>query len=349
MTVALYAAPLYPPGIQLCDNAGNPLAAGRVTVQLAGTSVNTNSYPTYTDALNDTNPNANPVILDGFGRAVTPQVWLQAPRLYKVTVQDAALNVIQVMDNYSPAVATPAPGQSEWVRELSGTGLSFLSATQFKVLGADVRTTWSKARRFQAQVTAGLVSGTIYNSTFGGGDTTITVKCDVGQALDAGLSQAYYALLSGPYFLGHQSFGDPKGWAQVTLNANQAITTGADRKVQCDVKYVDLLAEYDNTVNFRYTPYYTGGASAPPQTYLVLVSLKLLGAIASAQIALFKQGIEFSRQIVNTNLANGTMFAAFLVDATNTADFFEVFVNVPTNTSLVNGTNGTTINYIRMS
>lgn len=68
---------------QFFDNNGNPLASGKICTYVTGTSTNLATYPTFTDAVNSTNANANPVVLDSAGRA---NIWLKAGSTYRIII-----------------------------------------------------------------------------------------------------------------------------------------------------------------------------------------------------------------------------------------------------------------------
>lgn len=56
-------------------NAGIPLAAGKICTTASGTNTNLATYPTYADAVAQTNANANPVVLDAAGRG---NIWIRS-------------------------------------------------------------------------------------------------------------------------------------------------------------------------------------------------------------------------------------------------------------------------------
>lgn len=74
------------------DNNGNPLAGGKLFTYAAGTST---PLATYTDSTGGT-PNANPVVLDQFGRA---NIWQQDGVGYKFVLQDSLGNTLWTADN----------------------------------------------------------------------------------------------------------------------------------------------------------------------------------------------------------------------------------------------------------
>lgn len=82
------------PRLQFVDSSGNPLAAGSVTVYLAGTTTSTN---TWQDA-GLTTLNTNPVTLDGSGAAT---IWLSPSVSYKFLVKNSAGSTVATIDNIS--------------------------------------------------------------------------------------------------------------------------------------------------------------------------------------------------------------------------------------------------------
>lgn len=84
--------PLVAPRSQYFDNSGNPLSGGKIYFYSAGTSTPKN---TYTDSTGGT-PNANPVVLDSYGRA---PIWGSGS--YKVVVKDSSDVTISTDDNYT--------------------------------------------------------------------------------------------------------------------------------------------------------------------------------------------------------------------------------------------------------
>jgi hypothetical protein len=65
------------------NSSGSPLALGKICTTVSGTSTNLATYPTYADAVAGTNANANPVVLDAFGRA---NIWLQGGTAYRIRI-----------------------------------------------------------------------------------------------------------------------------------------------------------------------------------------------------------------------------------------------------------------------
>ena len=79
-----------PPKAQFFDNSGDPLNGGKIYSYEAGTST---PKATYTDNGGGT-PNANPVVLDSYGRA---DIWLSGA--YKIVVKDSSDVTISTTDN----------------------------------------------------------------------------------------------------------------------------------------------------------------------------------------------------------------------------------------------------------
>lgn len=68
------------------NNANGPLALGKICTTISGGTTSLPSYPTYADAVAGTNANANPVVLDAFGRA---NIWLPGGTAYRITIYPA--------------------------------------------------------------------------------------------------------------------------------------------------------------------------------------------------------------------------------------------------------------------
>jgi hypothetical protein len=83
------------------DATGEPLVGGSVTTYAAGSVI---PKATYQDAAG-TNPNTNPVILDGKGEA---NIYWANDNLYFIEVRDALGNMIETQDNY-PTVDCESP------------------------------------------------------------------------------------------------------------------------------------------------------------------------------------------------------------------------------------------------
>ena len=90
-----------PPKLQFFDNAGNPLAGGKVYTYAAGTTTPLATYTDYTGGV----ANANPVILNTRGEA---SIWFTTAQ-YKLKLTDADDVEIYTVDNLNgPDLATLA-------------------------------------------------------------------------------------------------------------------------------------------------------------------------------------------------------------------------------------------------
>ncbi len=163
-----------------------PLVGGQLYTYQAGT-VNT-PMTTYTDSTMST-PNANPVILNANGEA---DVWLSG--YTKLVLYDALNNLIWSVDNVSSAPASTSNSTSitQWI--LQSLTLTYLNATQFSTPGA-VTSLFAPGTRIQAQVSLGLVYGTVVSAVFANSVTTVTIVFDSGQ-LDSGLSTIWTGMLT---------------------------------------------------------------------------------------------------------------------------------------------------------
>ena len=323
MATSLSAGIYIPPGMQLCDNNGDTLNGGHVYVYQAGTTSNDSSYPTQADALDGSNTNANPVVLDANGRA---QIWLQSERSYKIVVKDSTdATTYQTVDNYSPGQGNPGSFLSEWVRFQSATP-TYVSGTQFTLSG-DYSSTFHASRRFKASVTAGTVYGTVYSVSYSLGTTTINVVCDSG-SLDSGLSAVWYGLLSGPSS-SNPSFRDKFSFVKAyRASSAQTINTGAYRKIQFNAEEVDLLNEFDSTTNYRFTPLYQGSASNTGIVYHMMAQVTLVSSIVSASIAIYRDGAAICTKTQNMGIAGGTIFIDWYeYQQSSTGHYYEIFVS----------------------
>ncbi|CAB4120949.1 hypothetical protein UFOVP1_49 [uncultured Caudovirales phage] len=87
---------------QFFDLNGDPLAGGFVNIYAAGTTTPVDTYSDWTDAVNQTNPQPNPVPLDSEGKAI-----IIINVAVKLEVLDSNLNVINPsVDNYAIADAS---------------------------------------------------------------------------------------------------------------------------------------------------------------------------------------------------------------------------------------------------
>lgn len=170
-----------------------PLVGGLVQFYLAGTTTPQPVYPTATDAMNNTNPLPNPVVLDANGR----MDGIYGNSIYDVYISDSN-SVLQdtiLSVSWSPAVSAGGI-TTEW--EPVATSFTFVDAKTFTVPGNQT-SIFIPSRRIQTTNTAGIITGTIISSTFSSSPnhTTIVVENDSG-ILDSGLSVASVDILSIP-------------------------------------------------------------------------------------------------------------------------------------------------------
>lgn len=187
--MSAFLSPFFGAGAQIFSNSGVPLAGGKIYTYQAGT---TSPQATYTDP-SQTIANANPIILDSSGR-VPGEIWLIGGAQYKLVLTDSTgVPVGYTYDNISGVndASYPQVTVSEWNL---GSTPTFVNSTTFTVPG-DQRSTYQVNRRVQCTVTAGTATGTITNSTFGAGVTTIVATYD-STSLDSGLSTVKYSILS---------------------------------------------------------------------------------------------------------------------------------------------------------
>lgn len=345
MATSQHAAPIMPPGGQWCDANGDPLNGGKVNVYIAGSSTPETSYPTYDDALAGTNANQNPVVLSAAGRA---QIWLQSDptsanpsRLYKIAVTDSADVSVQTMDDYSPALASPAPAISEWVKET--TAVAYSSTVLFTVTGVDKTATYHKGRRVKLVVTAGTIYGIVTDSTFAT-NTTVRVATQDGSTLDSGLSAVYYSLASSPYqATSPSSLGERVSFVKVYGGDAQAITTGGARKIEFDTKTTDALSEYDAVTNYRYTPTGQSAVAITGRGWLMTAHVTLTSSITSAVLEIKRNGTTtIATAKANQGIAGSSIEATCMEeDQGSTGNYYEVFVTPSGNTDVTAGADKT--------
>lgn len=100
--MSVYLSPVGGAGAQFFTNTGLPLAGGLLYTYAAGTSTPT---ATYTSSLG-TIANANPIVLDAYGRPPN-QIWLTGGIRYKFLLKDSSAVQIWSNDNI-PGINDPA-------------------------------------------------------------------------------------------------------------------------------------------------------------------------------------------------------------------------------------------------
>lgn len=138
----------------------------------------------------------NPIVLDSGGNLPNGGVvWIPAGVAIKAVWApsndtDPPSSPYRTIDNMA-GINDVTSANTEWT---AGPTPTFVSAASFTLVG-DQTGTFTVNRRLKFTVTAGTVYGRITASVFGA-LTTVTVKMDSSQALDAGLSAVFYSTLS---------------------------------------------------------------------------------------------------------------------------------------------------------
>ena len=188
------------PILQDCqfNSDGTFLAGGLIWFYEAGTS---------TPALSYTGPNAdtawtNPIVLDQRGET-GGEIWLSSGQSYKIIVEGPPYYgethgpVINTFDNIS-GVNDPQGGTSSanWI-VYSGSPV-YVSSSSFSVSG-DQRAIFVYGRRVKLSKSSGVAYGTVIDSVFSLGSTTITVSVDYGNSINSSINLVSYgAIETGP-------------------------------------------------------------------------------------------------------------------------------------------------------
>ena len=180
------------PRQQYLDANGDPLSGGLLFTYAAGTTTKTATYTTSVGNV----ANSNPIVLDSSGR--TPYgIWLTDGQAYKFTLApsgdtDPPSASVFSEDNIDGTNDFDAVGVSQWAA--SGMAPTYISTTQLTVTG-DQTSILQVGRRIQATVSSGTVYGQISVSAYTS-ITTVTLVMDAGDALDSGLTEFNYGILS---------------------------------------------------------------------------------------------------------------------------------------------------------
>jgi hypothetical protein len=201
----------YPKFKAFYPGTGNPLVGGKLYTYQAGTvSTPTTTYKNS----GGSSVNTNPIILDSNGEC---DLWL--PGYVKLVLQDALGNQLWSEDNVSSQYFQTLT-QSPWVAQ-NLANLTYSNATTFTCSGNQT-VILPVGMRIEATVAAGLITGTIANSTFANSTTSIKTTWDGSSNLDSGLSQVATAITTTttptPNLI-------PQWDANSALSANQFIST----------------------------------------------------------------------------------------------------------------------------
>ncbi len=88
---------------QMCDDDGNPLSSGSLTVYAAGTTTPVNTY----SDVNLTTPNTNPISLDAAGRPTSGAIFLTPGVSYKFILMDSLGATVATRDNIAAVPLNP--------------------------------------------------------------------------------------------------------------------------------------------------------------------------------------------------------------------------------------------------
>lgn len=173
---------------QIIDVNGTPVSGGTITTYAAGSST---PITAYTSSAGDV-AQANPATLNSVGALDNP-LWLAINTAYKIVVKDENESTLFVFDNITGiGSSVSSSAADEWVL-FAGTA-TYISATSFSVVGNQTDT-FQVGRKTKSQNSGGISYGTITDSVFSAGNTTVTLSNSV-LALDVGLSAMYYGFLS---------------------------------------------------------------------------------------------------------------------------------------------------------
>lgn len=277
-TVVFLAPGQFGAGGQFFDANGRPLAGGQISTYLAGTST---PAPTYTSSAG-TIQNANPIILNPDGRP-PQEIWIPQGVAMKFILTDALSSPVGgPYDNLS-GVNDASQTASEWVA--LNVIPTQINATSFSVPG-NLTSVLHPDRRLLTVNAGGTLYGAVVSSSFAAGSTTVVVRTDTGQALDAGLSSVSYGFVSA--FPGNTSVptadtnvitGTTDGTKRARINADR-IATATTRTLT--MQDADLDIGDPGVCNARLT--FQQGAAFP--------TIDLTGANA---VALFLQPVRGAR------------------------------------------------------
>jgi hypothetical protein len=183
--MAKFFAPLI--NEQQFDANGNPLVGGTIEVYLAGSSTPATTYSDKDGLV----PNSWTIVLNTLGVNAQGAVWLTGDATYKFVIKNASGATLRTIDDIS-GMNDPAVSIDQWI--VYQASPTYISATSFSVVG-DQTQTLQIGRRLKSTNTGGVVYSTITNAVYGAPNTTVTVANDSG-ALDAGLSQVSYGIIS---------------------------------------------------------------------------------------------------------------------------------------------------------
>lgn len=178
---------------QFFDSNGEPLVGGQLFLYLANSSTRATSY----NSTAGTTPNTNPLVTDAAGR-LQAEVWVTTGASYKAVLANSG-DGGAVLDPSSPiwtedflaGINDSTTVLDEWV---GGPVATFVSAATFTLAG-DQTSTFTKSRRLKVVDAGGTKYGTITDSSFAVGVTTVTVAVDGGGSLASPIAGVSYGLV----------------------------------------------------------------------------------------------------------------------------------------------------------
>jgi hypothetical protein len=197
-------------------------------------------------------------------------------------------------DSASILDVTSRIASAEW--QARTESFVFVNASQFQATGADYTATYVRGRRVKIVVTAGTTYGNISASSFGGGNTTVTVTNLNPFNLDAGLSAVSLGLISNtptsvPQF----------GYALFRSSGDQAVTLNTDTQLTALVAAYDIDGE---TSGATYTPLESG-------VYLITLRIASVALGPSGMFYLNDGIVTNAVGITPVNYANAAEYGGF--------------------------------------
>jgi hypothetical protein len=293
---------------QIVDANGAPLSGGLIYTYQAGT---TTPVTTYSDNAGTAQP--NPIVLNSAGRATDGPIWLLGGQAVKLVVKNSSGVTQYTYDNVTgvndPSNASTA---DQWVVYTGAP--TYISATSFSVSG-DQTNTFQKGRRLKSANTGGTVHSMINSASFSGGITTVTVVNDSG-ALDAGLSQVSYGLISAS----NTSLPGGVGFSY-TQSSVQGLVTATPTKITF------TNGEYDTTggafASSRYTAKVAGLHTIKCGVYVTSTT-----TLTAYDLYVYKNGAAYKRGATRAGINSAAWSDSMAVDVMlSVGDYIEIFAD----------------------
>ena len=207
--MSYHLSPLFGAAVQLQNNNGALLAGGKIFTYAAGTTTPAATWTTSAGNIQ----NANPIILDSFGR-IPNEIWLLAGNSYKFVVEDSVNNPIGIAWDNITGVNDVSTIQNEWLA--SGVTPNFVSSNQFSIVGNYV-SLFEPNRRVLITDSGISLYGYIRASSYATGNTTVTAMLDSGS-----IDNAISAVSVGTLDATHESV--PNIYSFSGTNGNNLVT-----------------------------------------------------------------------------------------------------------------------------